>query len=1439
MANPIAALTAVKDGKELYDFYSDILTGAPDPNEVINQKLDILLETTSAILEGVETIQVQLVQTRIDAIEVNLDLAAKAFLAFRLNPIASINPANGLSNDQEEALDRSADAISQIKALVDGSELTAEQKVLVLPHLMAVIPLRYEILKQASLGDIAQTHAPEWNDIKDILTELRPLVDGFARDAVEFFVESREYVTTNVLGQDIIFAVDYVVSVKTGTSPAEEGPFRFLLQLPRDTDDYPDYVIGSQEDVGGLGYEIGEQMFIDKDLFYDFLVGSLGSATAATDFFRQVINPVEQIEIERAGGPEMGGLAVTVIPGWLDGDLYQDIASDDYLRPTGAGNHKLEGFGGDDVIEGGNGNDVILGDNEFATAAIIIDGVTIVEETGGGVGNDILLGYGGDDNIFGYGGDDSLHGGDGNDRLEGGAGNDTVKYGTSDAGVTVNLTILRAQDTIGNGIDQIRDVENLEGSFYDDVLSGNGSANRIKGLDGNDVISGGSGDDELIGDFGNDTLDGGRDNDTLDGGDGNDTLRGGDDDDTLIGGSGDDFLDGGAGIDTAVYEGIGNVAVSLSTEILSGDASGALGNDTLTNIENITTGGGNDFIEGNSGNNHIIAGAGNDFIFAGLGDDIIDGGEGFDRTFFNSGQDITIDLNIVGAQDTGEGMDTLINISMVSVSSGTNTLIGTDETTFFDGGSGDTTATLGLGNNWFDGQGGFNTIVYDTDVSITASLNLGTQRQSTGLGEDVLENVQAIQTGGGFDILTGSDEANTLDSGNNTDILSGLGGDDTLLAGFGNDILIGGAGGDILNGGIGTDTASYGSAASGVVVDLLTAANNTGDAAGDTLISIESIVGSKFDDDLRGDANTNQLEGDDGNDRLTSIGGTRRFDGGDGFDMAVFDIPDDVNIDLSVNVTGYQIGGLFVSLNDIEGIGTGSGTNTVIGDGGENRFEGGSGDDTLSGLAGRDDYIGGGGNDHFVIGTLASHAVAGETYLGGSEADTLVIASSGGGAERQYDLTGAFIDSVERIEFASAPVAGDLSVTLEAGQVAQAGLTTLQVGTRAAGDKFDTRFLLGTETTFSLSGLGFAGGYGAAGTGDRITIFGDLDAETITGSAIADTIRSGGGADIIDGDGGDDILEGGAGADEHYGGAGNDLMISGAGNDLFDGGAGIDTVTYEEVGGRVAVFLARSDDVLGGQGVDTFVRVENVIGTGFSDRIVGDNADNHLIGLGGNDVLVGGAGNDRLDGGNGWDSLTGSGGDDLLIGGFGNDRMFGLGGEDMFDGGGGDDLIEGGLGFDVVDGGAGDDTITGSFGEDILDGSFGNDDIRGDGSADILTGGGGNDRIVGGNGTDVIWGGPGNDILFGGFAGLGTDGLRDEFAFKSFDNGGGGFDIIRDFDDDIDKLDLRDSGYTTLTQVRDDAYDQGGALFIDFDLGGLLRIDNMSISQLDAGDILF
>ena len=59
----------------------------------------------------------------------------------------------------------------------------------------------------------------------------------------------------------------------------------------------------------------------------------------------------------------------------------------------------------------------------------------------------------------------------------------------------------------------------------------------------------------------------------------------------------------------------------------------------------------------------------------------------------------------------------------------------------------------------------------------------------------------------------------------------------------------------------GTDTASYAAAAAGIVASLAEPSVNTGDAAGDTYITIENLTGSGFADVLTGDAGANALNG--------------------------------------------------------------------------------------------------------------------------------------------------------------------------------------------------------------------------------------------------------------------------------------------------------------------------------------------------------------------------------------------------------------------------------------------------------------------------------------------------------------------------------------------------------------------------------------------------
>jgi len=125
---------------------------------------------------------------------------------------------------------------------------------------------------------------------------------------------------------------------------------------------------------------------------------------------------------------------------------------------------------------------------------------------------------------------------------------------------------------------------------------------------------------------------------------------------------------------------------------------------------------------------------------------------------------------------------------------------------------------------------------------------------------------------------------------------------------------------------------------------------------------------------------------------------------------------------------------------------------------------------------------------------------------------------------------------------------------------------------------------------------------------------------------------------------GNDSLVGLAGDDSLAGGAGDDAIRGDAGNDLLNGGAGNDLVSYYWAAGPVAVDLASG--LATGEGNDTLLGIEHVLGSAHGDSLAGDAADNdlwgdpgndQLSGAGGSDYLVGSAGNDTLDGGEGFD----------------------------------------------------------------------------------------------------------------------------------------------------------------------------------------------------------
>lgn len=128
----------------------------------------------------------------------------------------------------------------------------------------------------------------------------------------------------------------------------------------------------------------------------------------------------------------------------------------------------------------------------------------------GGAGADELLGFRGDDVLVAGPGDDILDGYEGADDVSGGDGLDLVTLTFRDPhnGVRVSLDDV-ADDGVQGGAegDNVRsDVEDLDGTPFDDVLIGSDRGNVLWGGGGNDTIDGRAGGDRYDGASGDDTL---------------------------------------------------------------------------------------------------------------------------------------------------------------------------------------------------------------------------------------------------------------------------------------------------------------------------------------------------------------------------------------------------------------------------------------------------------------------------------------------------------------------------------------------------------------------------------------------------------------------------------------------------------------------------------------------------------------------------------------------------------------------------------------------------------------------------------------------------------------------------------------------------------------------------------------------------------------------
>jgi Ca2+-binding RTX toxin-like protein len=353
----------------------------------------------------------------------------------------------------------------------------------------------------------------------------------------------------------------------------------------------------------------------------------------------------------------------------------------------------------------------------------------------------------------------------------------------------------------------------------------------------------------------------------------------------------------------------------------------------------------------------------------------------------------------------------------------------------------------------------------------------------------------------------GNNSANNLNywglngTTHHNDLIYGFDGDDRIWAGGGDDTIKGGGGADFINGGSGTDTASYMDSSVGVTVTLSNGRGYGGTAEGDTLESIENVMGSQHNDTLTGDNGNNVLTGLNGDDLLKGGGGADRLNGDAGNDTLKGGGGADVlNGGAGIDTASYTDSGagVFVSLitdsaangdaegdnlNDIENLTGSSHADNLWGDNGANVLRGMNGNDTLKGYGGADTLVGDEGNDKL-------YGMDGNDTLRGDAGDDLLD----GGAGTDTMIGGIGNDSY-RVDSASDVVT----------ELANQGLDTVEttlgaytLGANVENLRFD-----------DVAGAGVRG-YGNALSNNMV---GNSSSNLLDGGAGADILTGGGGVD--------------------------------------------------------------------------------------------------------------------------------------------------------------------------------------------------------------------------------------------------------------------------------------------------------------------------------------
>ncbi|WEJ80124.1 calcium-binding protein (plasmid) [Paracoccus versutus] len=657
--------------------------------------------------------------------------------------------------------------------------------------------------------------------------------------------------------------------------------------------------------------------------------------------------------------------------GDASGDVYRRIEGlqgsnfDGILIGDGNDNF-LMGMAGDDILVVGHGEDSVRGGFGFdimsyrdlgsgikmdlanwaASSAVVKDdkvneadiegyeGTNHNDTLLGSAQGDVLIGRAGNDSIEGRQGDDALIGDAGNDTLNGGAGADSMTGGDGNDVYLVDNAGDVISETADGGTDRIH------ASIGIDLNGRNGAYRNVENVSlagiANLLAWGSAANNSLTGNNGNNNLAGRNGNDMLNGGLGNDTLN------------------GGAGIDTAVYAGTAAIRVNLGQTTAQATGQGM---DILIDIENVTSGSGNDTLFGNDGANNLSGAAGNDSLVGGAGNDTLNGGAGADMMTGGAGNDV---FWIDSSDDR-----------VIEVAGG-----GTDQIN----------ASIGID---LDRSGGIYANIENVALQGTGNLNARGSAASNIMVGNAGNNI--LDGRDGDDSLKGGAGADTLDGGNGNDILDGGTGADRMAGRSGNDVYWVDASGDVIvemaNGGtdrinasIGIDLKRAGDVYANVEEVWLQGSANIGSwgsAANDRLVGNSGanvLNGREGNDLVEGGAGNDSLWGDVGNDTLNGGTGADSMNGGAGNDVYWVDNAGDVlveaanggtdRINATIGIDLSRSDGAYAEVENVSLMGAanlntyGSGANNVlIGNEGANILAGRTGNDNLTGAAGADTFL--------------------------------------------------------------------------------------------------------------------------------------------------------------------------------------------------------------------------------------------------------------------------------------------------------------------------------------------------------------------------------------------------------------------------------------------------------------------------------------------------